>query len=215
MVGVGSRGSTIRIRASRATCETGLTRPIGCVCDGDTRAECTAPTITLGRARCVTHRRSDEPAEELLPQSTSTWPVKPTYRDTSGQRCVIVCEVRRGAPRLHRPGEGFRILHPPGDDDQPDHPRQVQDPGQHDSGRVRLREALGADHPALHQVGEAGEPHQVGDRPREPRRPQRPRPRTGAKRGPARSRGSSSPPTRASGLPRRSRSALPSRRPGR
>ena len=82
-------------------------RPIGCVCDGDTRAECTAPTITLGRARCVTHRRSDEPAEELLPQSTcSTWPVKPTYRDTSGQRCVIVCEVAAGRPRLHRPGDG-------------------------------------------------------------------------------------------------------------
>jgi hypothetical protein len=54
---------------------------------------------------------------------------------------------------------GFRILHPPGDDDQPDHPREAEDPGQQDQDRVCSREALGADQPALHEVGDAREPH--------------------------------------------------------
>ena len=36
---------------------------------------------------------------------------------------------------------------------------------------VRSRKAVGAGHPPLYQVGEAGEPHQVGDRPRDPSRP--------------------------------------------
>ena len=54
--------------------------------------------------------------------------------------------------------------------DQPDHPHQVQDPGQHDGDRVRWREALNARHPALHHVSEAGEHHQAACEARDPGR---------------------------------------------
>jgi hypothetical protein len=41
-----------------------------------------------------------------------------------------------GRPSSAR-GRGLRILHRPGDHDQPDDPRQVQDEGQHDCVSVR------------------------------------------------------------------------------
>lgn len=78
------------------------------------------------------------------------------------QRVPVALSVRRYT-RQQR--------HPPGDHEQPCHPSRVQDFGQHDRACVCGRKSLYARQPALHQIGEARERHQVRDRSRDGRRP--------------------------------------------
>src|SRR5690348_7793480 len=62
------------------------------------------------------------------------------------------------------PGDGLPLgtdLHPPGDEDQPDHPREIQDVSRFDRDRFRPRETLGANNPALYQISHAGKADQA------------------------------------------------------
>src|SRR6266487_5065396 len=64
-----------------------------------------------------------------------------------------------------------RLLHPPGEDQKPDAPHKDKEIGEELWNRIGCREALGTEYPALHEVGEARQPHQVANRPRNPCRP--------------------------------------------
>src|SRR5215217_3237306 len=63
-----------------------------------------------------------------------------------------------------------RFLRSPGDHDKPNDPRQDEDIAGQDYERVGSREALGTEHPALHDVGQTGQPHQVANGSWQPRR---------------------------------------------
>src|SRR5919197_4819067 len=76
------------------------------------------------------------------------------------------------APVVGLEGSGLdRLLHPPGNDEEPDAPRKDKDVAEESGNGVGCREPFGTEHPALHQVAEARQPHEVANHPRGPRRP--------------------------------------------
>src|SRR5260221_3928869 len=63
-------------------------------------------------------------------------------------------------------GSGLdRCFPPPGDDEQPDDPHKETDLPDEIWDRLGGREALGSEQPAIHEEGQARQPHKVTDRP--------------------------------------------------
>src|SRR6266516_603144 len=108
-------------------------------------------------------------------RGTTPWKGRrlPPFLRTSSLRHRGVPSVGCGRPPVDGLcGSGLdRLLHAPGDDEQPDHPDNGGEAADIVCDSIGYGEALGTDHPALHDGGEAVQSHYVANRPGDSRRP--------------------------------------------